>query len=98
MKRSCRLCWILCLSWLMAPVALAQQAEPPPETPKSHDPRIVVELFAASPDIVHPIGLDFDAKGRMLVIESHTHFRPANYKGPDFDRIRMIDVGGERET
>ncbi len=70
--------------------AIAQQ--PNLEVPKAHDPRIVVELFAASPDIVHPIGLDFDARGRMLVIESHTHFRPDNYQGPAFDRIRMIDL------
>jgi putative membrane-bound dehydrogenase-like protein len=51
----------------------------------------VVELFAAAPDIVHPIALDFDAKGRLLVVESHTHFRPANYAGPKFDRIRMFE-------
>ena len=79
-----RVCCIICLASLTADPASAQQPKPPLEVPRAHDPRIVVELFAASPDIVHPIGLDFDAKGRMLVIESHTHFRPANYKGPEF--------------
>ena len=34
---------------------------------------------------------DFDAKGRLLVVESHTHFRPAKYNGPKFDRIRMLE-------
>ena len=50
-----------------------------------------MECFAAAPDIVQPIALDFDAKGRLLVVESHTHFRPANYTGPKFDRIRMLE-------
>jgi putative membrane-bound dehydrogenase-like protein len=61
------------------------------EPPRSADPRLVVELFAAAPDIVHPIAMDFDSKGRLLVVESHTHFRPANYKGPKRDRIRMLE-------
>ena len=71
-----------------------------PATPTSADPRLVVELVAAAPDIVQPIALDFDAKGRLLVVESHTHFRPANYKGPKFDRIRMFHLsanGGKAE-
>src|SRR6266851_10179502 len=62
------------------------------EVPKVADPRLVVELFAAAPDIVHPISCDFDHKGRLLVIESHTHFAPKDYQGPKFDRIRMFDV------
>ncbi len=61
------------------------------EKPASADPRLVVEQFAVAPDIVQPISMDFDAKGRLLVVESHTHFRPTNYKGPKFDRIRMIE-------
>ncbi len=68
-----------------------QPKQPVPETPVSADKRLVVELFAAAPDIVHPIALDFDAKGRLLVVESHTHFRPAKYDGPKFDRIRMFE-------
>src|ERR1019366_6960905 len=67
------------------------------EPPKVSDPRLVVELFAASPEIVHPIACDFDAKGRLLVIESHTHFAPKDYKGPKFDRIRMFDVSQKRK-
>lgn len=65
--------------------------EPPPETPRSIDPRLEVTLFAQQPDIVHPIALTFDRKGRLLVIESHTHFRPPNYAGPPHDRIRMLE-------
>ncbi|OWK37958.1 PVC-type heme-binding CxxCH protein [Fimbriiglobus ruber] len=71
---------------LLLTAALAPAADP-----KAADPRLVVEPFAAAPDIVHPIAMDFDAKGRLLVIESHTHFRPANYAGPKHDRIRVLE-------
>lgn len=59
--------------------------------PVATDPRLVVELFAVAPEIVHPIALDFDSRGRLLVVESHTHFRPANYAGPAHDRIRAFE-------
>ncbi len=62
-----------------------------PDTPVSADKRLAVTLFAVAPDIVHPIATDFDAKGRLLVVESHTHFRPAKYDGPKADRIRMLE-------
>ena len=50
-----------------------------------------IDLFAESPQIVTPIGVAVDAKGRLLVVESHTHFRPPGYKGPAADRIRMFE-------
>ncbi|MHB1423553.1 MAG: PVC-type heme-binding CxxCH protein [Gemmataceae bacterium] len=62
-----------------------------PQSPQSRDPRLRVDLFAAAPDIVHPIGVAFDGRGRLLVIESHTHFRPPNYQGPKHDRVRLIE-------
>src|SRR5262249_1185554 len=68
------------------------------EIPKVSDPRLVVELLAAAPDIVHPIACDFDAKGRLLVIESHTHFAPKDYQGPKFDRLRAFDVKAGKAT
>jgi putative membrane-bound dehydrogenase-like protein len=61
------------------------------DVPRASDPRLEVTLFAAAPDIVHPIGIDFDSKGRLLVIESHTHFPPGDYKGPKHDRIRILE-------
>ncbi len=66
-------------------------ASPPSDAPRAHDPRLQVELFAAAPDIVHPIGIAFDPKGRLLVIESHTHFPPKDYRGPKHDRIRILE-------
>ena len=54
------------------------------------DDRYKLELVASEPEIVTPIGMAFDRKGRLLVIESHTHQRPKDYKGPRGDRIRML--------
>jgi putative membrane-bound dehydrogenase-like protein len=59
--------------------------------PKVVDPRLKIELFAAEPDIVTPTGIAVDAKGRVLAVESHTHFRPKGYQGPPADRIRMFE-------
>ena len=70
---------------------MGSAALPAQDVPKAADPRIVVELFAKAPDIVHPVGCVCDRKGRLLVIESHTHFRPRDYKGPKHDRIRMME-------
>ncbi len=80
------------LALLAASLGLARGAdEPRKDQPRAADDRLRVDLFAAAPDIVQPVCLDFDARGRLLVIESHTHFRPPNYKGPKFDRIRLLE-------
>jgi putative membrane-bound dehydrogenase-like protein len=54
-------------------------------------PGAVLERFAAEPDIVTPVGAAFDARGRLVVIESHTHFRPKGYAGPPHDRLRIVE-------
>jgi putative membrane-bound dehydrogenase-like protein len=85
---------LLCLTVISLAAALAwaaPPAAPPDDAPRAADPQIRVELFAASPDIVQPVGVAFDSRGRLLVIESHTHFRPENYKGPRHDRIRVLE-------
>ena len=51
------------------------------EPPKSTDSSANISLFAAEPAIVTPIGATVDSHGRLQVIESNTHFRPANYQG-----------------
>jgi putative membrane-bound dehydrogenase-like protein len=67
--------------------ATALAAAPPQVT----DPRLKIELFAESPQIVTPIGIAVDGKGRVFVVESHTHQRPTDYQGPKTDRIRMFE-------
>jgi putative membrane-bound dehydrogenase-like protein len=84
--------WLVCALALSAATLPAQPASPAQsDMPRAHDARLQVTLFAAAPDIVHPIGVAFDRRGRLLVIESHTHFRPAGYKGPRHDRIRILE-------
>jgi putative membrane-bound dehydrogenase-like protein len=84
--------WIICfllIAWT-SPVAHAR-GPGTTDAPRAHDPALQVDLFAADPDIVHPVGVAFDQRGRLLVIESHTHFRPKDYKGPVHDRIRILE-------
>lgn len=88
-------CWrlhlaVACIAtaWFCSMVNCGSALASPPHTT---DPRIVIDLFAESPQIVTPIGIAVDAHGRVLVVESHTHFRPPDYKGPSTDRIRMFE-------
>jgi putative membrane-bound dehydrogenase-like protein len=76
------------LGLLLLPTSIA--AAPPVAT----DPRLIVELVAAEPDLVTPTGVAVDEDGRIWVIENHTHQRPANYKGPTHDRIRVFEDFG----
>ncbi len=64
--------------------------------PRLTDDRYKLELVAREPEIVTPVGMTFDSKGRLLVIESHTHERQSDYEGPPHDRIRMLsDSNGD---
>ena len=76
--------WLL-LCLLFTPSALAA------DQPQARDKRLTVELFAEAPDIVTPTGLAIDKRGRVFVAESHTHFRPDNYDGPQADRILIFE-------
>ena len=60
-------------------------------TPVAVDERLVVELVAADPELNTPTGITIDAKGRVWVIESNTHFPPKNYKGKPTDRILVFE-------
>ncbi len=72
--------------WLTLSLIGADAAPQPIALPKVNDPRLVVELVATEPDIVTPCGLAVDQRGRVLVVESHSHFRPTDYAGPPTDR------------
>ena len=60
------------------------------EFPRVMDPRLKIELFAESPQIVTPTGIDVDAAGRVWAIESNTHFPPEGYQGHPTDRILVM--------
>lgn len=55
--------------------------------PQVQDERLELKLVAAEPELVTPVGVAVDGRGGILVIESHTHFRPERYDGPPADRI-----------
>ena len=72
--------------WLGLLAAGGVSAEPPRVTSDRYE----LELVAENPEIVTPVGMTFDSAGRLLVVESHTHKRMPDYKGPESDRIRML--------
>ncbi|MFZ4764402.1 MAG: PVC-type heme-binding CxxCH protein, partial [Roseimicrobium sp.] len=67
---------------------LARAADPEP--PVVNDPALRVELFAQEPLVQQPIGMTLTRDGKLLVIQSNTHFRPKNYAGPEHDRILWL--------
>ncbi len=79
------------LGVLLLAAALGAEALPAGEMPHVLDARLAIELFAADPDIVTPTGIAVDAEGRVLAVESHTHFPLDDYPGLQDDRIRMFE-------
>lgn len=77
---------LACLAMVFLPRLDA--AQPPPAV-LSDD--WTLELIASDPELVTPISCRFDANGRLYVVESHTHFPPAQYAGPTTDRIYIFD-------
>jgi putative membrane-bound dehydrogenase-like protein len=61
------------------------------EMPKVLDDRLQLDLIAESPQLMTPTGVAIEKSGRVLVIESHTHFPPKDYDGPKHDRILAFD-------
>jgi putative membrane-bound dehydrogenase-like protein len=76
---------------IMACVALVFPAASAAAAPRVVSEIYKLELIASEPQIVTPIGMAFDRQGRLLVVESHTHQRPAEYDGPATDRVRMLE-------
>lgn len=64
--------------------------------PAVSDSRLQLTLVAEAPEIVTPIGINVDSRGRVYVVESHTHFPKPDYKGPKSDRVRVFeDTNGD---
>jgi putative membrane-bound dehydrogenase-like protein len=83
------------MNWLLLSFALSIDSRASTiETPVASDARLVVELVASEPDIVTPTGIAVDVRGRVWAIENQTHHRPADYKGPPGDRIRIYSDFG----
>ncbi len=56
-----------------------------------------VEFVAAEPDLVNPVAMTFDERGRIWVTESLEY--PRNTAGPGRDRIKVLeDTDGDGKT
>ena len=85
-----------CLTLLLGSSGFAATPEAKLATPKSSDPQLEFTLVASEPQIVTPIGIAIDKRSRLFVVESHTHHRPPEYKGPETDRVKvMTDTNGD---
>src|SRR5262245_56880819 len=48
-----------------------------------------VELFASEPELVNPVAMSFDERGRVWVVESLEY--PRRDAGPGRDRVKVIE-------
>ncbi len=84
------------MSRLLIVLALLSSTLVAQDVPKVNDDTLRVDLFASEPLIQTPIGMAFDKAGRLLVIESQTHFRPKDWTGPAHDQIVWLkDTNGD---
>lgn len=93
--RSVPACSSIALTLLVScPVSSPAQNEGGP--PQPADPGLEVVPFAEAPMIRQPIGMALDPAGRLLAIESNTHFRPKEWSGPEHDQIvALTDADGD---
>ena len=84
---ACQRSFALLLILAMVSFKNVDAAQPPPAI-LSDD--WTIELIASDPELVTPVSCRFDSKGRLYVVESHTHFPPDQYNGPATDRIYIF--------
>ncbi|MEZ0274669.1 MAG: hypothetical protein ACAH88_07175, partial [Roseimicrobium sp.] len=78
------------------PVSILHGQTAAPEAPKVDDATLQVTLFAQEPLVQQPIGMTFTKDGKLLVIQSNTHFPPKGFTGPKVDRILWLqDADGD---
>jgi putative membrane-bound dehydrogenase-like protein len=77
----------------------ATDVRPASKFPSGHEcaaqmtvpPGFEVKLFAGEPDVVNPIGIDFDHRGRVYVLECLEYPRKAPPGQKGRDRIRILE-------
>jgi putative membrane-bound dehydrogenase-like protein len=75
----------------LASVPVRTGAQATAVIPELADKRLQITLYAENPDIVTPIGSAVDTRGRLYVVESHTHNPPPDYDGPKGDLIKVFE-------
>lgn len=86
MKNLIRFPFVPLLILATAPAVQGQEARP-----TSSDPAVGMVKFARSDLIKHPTGITVTLDGKLLAIESHTHFKPEDYEGNETDQIWWIE-------
>lgn len=81
------LCFAILLFAGVPAFAQAIRAEPFERGPQSPDGRAFANRFAGSDLIRQPTGIAFTQSGKLLVVQSNTHFRPEDYDGSENDEI-----------
>ncbi len=89
---------------ILAWAAIAEDKPSPPNKPRVAFPSarecaakmtvpagFEVKAFASEPDIVNPIGIDFDHRGRVFVLECLEYPRKAPPKQKGRDRIKILE-------
>jgi len=66
----------------------------PPEI-QTLQPGVRMTMLAEHPDLVTPTGIDVDPNGSIMLVASHTHFRPDSYDGPEHDEVLIFDAKGK---
>lgn len=79
---------LLALSFCYVTAPDSPAVDPPTQVA---DSRLRLQVFVEAPEIVTPIGIAINARSRLFVVESHTHFPPAGYTGPKSDRIKIFE-------
>lgn len=77
--------------WILLACAATTPAHSQPRFPNVLNDDWKLQLVACEPELVTPVSCRFDAAGRLLVVESHTHFPAPDYSGPKCDRIFLFD-------
>ncbi|MBI1312514.1 c-type cytochrome [bacterium] len=84
----------------LAVAGTSRAADPDPEV-KILQSGVTLTLVAEHPQLATPTGIDVDAQGRIWAVATHTHFRPEDYEGPEYDEILIFsdkDGDGQAET
>ncbi|MCE9606624.1 MAG: dehydrogenase [Planctomycetia bacterium] len=94
-----------CPAFAAEPVIPHRQTKPPNEPRSAEEaakkmtvpPGFTVEVVAAEPDVVNPVSMTFDERGRIWITESVEYPRRAPGKGRD--RIKILeDTDGDGRT
>ncbi|MCB0685585.1 MAG: hypothetical protein KDC53_03640 [Saprospiraceae bacterium] len=79
---------VLCITlWMLARCHPTKQD---PSFPQVFDPTLQLSLFASDSQVVTPIGLAFNEKDNLYILESNTQSPPSDYSGASSDRIKKV--------